>query len=31
MEQLLDLIFAWLQQRARFTVEDAVYALPPAA
>ncbi len=31
MEQLLDLTFAWLQQRARFTVEDAVYALPPAA
>jgi putative transposase len=31
MEQLLDLTFTWLQQRARFTVEDAVYALPPAA
>jgi transposase len=31
MEELLDLIFAWLQQRTRFPVEDAVYALPPAA
>jgi transposase len=31
MEQLLDLICAWLQPRTRFTVEDAVYALPPAA
>jgi len=31
MEELLDLIFSWLQQRTRFTVEDAVYALPPAA
>lgn len=31
MEQLLNLIFAWLHQRTRFTVEDAVYALPPAA
>jgi hypothetical protein len=31
MEELLDLIFTWLQQRPRFTVEDAVYALPQAA
>jgi putative transposase len=31
MEQLLDLTFTWLQQRTRFTVEDAVYALPPTA
>ena len=31
MEQLLDLTFAWLQQRTCFTVEDGVYALPPAA
>ena len=31
MEELLDLVFAWLQKRARFTVEDAVYALPQAA
>jgi putative transposase len=31
MEQLLDLIFTWLQQRTRFMVEDGVYALPPAA
>jgi hypothetical protein len=25
------LIFAWLQERTHFTVEDQVYALPPAA
>jgi hypothetical protein len=31
MDELLDLIFAWLQQRTHFTVEDQVYALPPAA
>jgi hypothetical protein len=31
MEELLDLIFARLQQRTRYTLEDAVYALPPAA
>lgn len=31
MEELLDLVFAWLQNRARFTVEDGVYALPQAA
>jgi putative transposase len=31
LEELLDLVFAWLQQRARFTVEDAVYSLPQAA
>jgi putative transposase len=31
MEELLDLVFAWLQKRTRFTVEDAVYALPQAA
>jgi putative transposase len=31
MEELLDLVFAWLQKRARFTVEDSVYSLPPAA
>ena len=31
MEQLLDLIFTWLQQHTRFMVEDGVYALPPAA
>jgi putative transposase len=31
LDELLDLVFAWLQKRARFTVEDGVYALPPAA
>ena len=31
LEELLDLVFAWLQQRPRFTVEDSVYALPHAA
>jgi len=31
MEELLDLVFAWLQKRTRFTVEDVVYALPQAA
>lgn len=31
LEELLDLVFAWLQKRARFTVEDAVYALAQAA
>lgn len=31
LEELLDLIFTWLQQRARFMVEDAVYALSLAA
>lgn len=31
MEELLDLVFAWLQKRTRFTVEDVVYALPHAA
>jgi putative transposase len=31
MDELLDLIFAWLQERTHFTVEDEVYALPPAA
>lgn len=31
LEELLDLVFAWLQQRARFTVEDSVYTLPQAA
>jgi putative transposase len=31
MEELLDLVFAWLQKRTRFTVEDSVYSLPQAA
>ena len=31
MEELLDLIFAWRQQRTRYTLEDTVYALPPVA
>lgn len=31
MEELLDLVFAWLQQRTRFTVEDSVYSFPQAA
>ncbi len=31
LEELLDVVFAWLQQRARFTVEDSVYTLPQAA
>jgi transposase len=31
MEELLDLVFAWLQNHARFTVEDEVYLLPQAA
>lgn len=31
LEELLDVVFAWLQQRTRFTVEDSVYALPQAA
>jgi putative transposase len=31
LEELLDLVFAWLQKRARFTVEDSVYTLPQAA
>jgi transposase len=31
IEELLDLVFAWLQNRARFTVEDEVYSLPQAA
>jgi putative transposase len=31
LEELLDLVFAWLQKRARFTVEDAVYSLAQAA
>jgi transposase len=31
LEELLDLVFAWLQKRTRFTVEDSVYALPQAA
>lgn len=31
MEELLDLVFAWLQKRTPFVVEDAVYALPQAA
>jgi putative transposase len=31
MEDLLDLVFAWLQKRERFIVEDEVYALPQAA
>jgi len=31
MEELLDLVFAWLQKRPPFPVEDSVYALPQAA
>jgi len=31
LEELLDLVFAWLQKRGPFTVEDSVYALPQAA
>jgi putative transposase len=31
LEELLDLVFAWLQKRAPFVVEDAAYALPQAA
>jgi putative transposase len=31
MEELLELVFAWLQKRTPFVVEDAVYALPQAA
>jgi len=31
MEELLDLVFAWLQKRTPFVVEDQVYALPQAA
>jgi putative transposase len=31
LEELLDLVFAWLQKRARFPVEDEVYSLPQAA
>lgn len=31
MEELLDLVFAWLQKRERFIVEDEVYSLPQAA
>jgi len=31
MEELLDLVFAWLQKRKRFIVEDEVYSLPQAA
>jgi transposase len=31
LEELLDLVFAWLQKRSRFAVEDSVYALPQAA
>jgi transposase len=31
LEELLDLVFVWLQNRARFTVEDGVYSLPQAA
>lgn len=31
LEELLDLVFAWLQKRTPFVVEDAVYALPQAA
>ena len=28
LEELLDLVFAWLQKRAPFVVENAVYARP---
>jgi len=31
MEELLDLVFTWLQQRAPFAVEGSVYPLPQAA
>jgi putative transposase len=31
MEELLDLVFAWLQKRTPFVVEDEVYSLPHAA
>jgi putative transposase len=31
MEELVDLVFAWLQKRTSFVVEDKVYALPQAA
>src|SRR5213592_1594342 len=31
MEELLDLVFAWLQKRPPFPVEDSVYSLPQAA
>ncbi len=31
MEELLDLVFAWLQNRAPFAVEGSVYPLPRAA
>jgi putative transposase len=31
MEELLDLVFAWLQKCTSFPVEDAVYSLPQAA
>jgi putative transposase len=31
LEELLDLVVAWLQKRTRFTVEDAVYSLAQAA
>lgn len=31
MEELLDLVFAWLQNRPPFVVEDEVYSLPQAA
>ena len=31
MEELLDLVFAWLQKRMPFVVEREVYALPQAA
>lgn len=31
MEELLDLVFAWLQKRTPFTVEGSVYPLPQAA
>jgi hypothetical protein len=28
LEELLNLVFAWLQEGARFAVEDSVYVLP---
>ena len=31
MEELVDLVLAWLQKRTSFVVEDKVYALPQAA
>jgi putative transposase len=31
LEELLDLVFAWLQQRTPFVIEDSVYTLPQAA